>query len=305
MVELNLEDTNSDGILAAMVRARNASGSPALDMVLTLLVVTDEDTVADALEAAVGLSQEHPARILGVIRGPAEGEPRLDARIRVAHDESPESIVMRMSGPLVDHAESAVLPLMLPDSPVVVWWAGTPPVNPAADPLGALGQRRLTDTETTAAPVRTLKTLGRHYSPGDTDLSWTRATPWRALLAAALDQVATPVDAAEIEAGDDNPVAVLLQSWLGLRLKLPVQFTHREGPRIHSVTLHTAAGIVSLKRVDAHSCEFSVPGSVSRHVPLGTRSITELLAEDLRRLDPDDMYAATLRHLLRPRSRGA
>src|SRR5699024_12149886 len=63
---------------------RSASGSPALDMVLTLLVVTDEDTVADALEAAVGLSQEHPARILGVIRGPAEGEPRLDARIRVA-----------------------------------------------------------------------------------------------------------------------------------------------------------------------------------------------------------------------------
>ena len=57
MVELNLENTNSDGILAAMVRARNASGSPALDMVLTLLVVTDEDTVADALEAAVGLSQ--------------------------------------------------------------------------------------------------------------------------------------------------------------------------------------------------------------------------------------------------------
>src|SRR5699024_3309738 len=153
-------------------------------------------------------------------------------------------------------------------------------------------------------PVRTLKTLGRHYSPGDTDLSWTRATPWRALLAAALDQVATPVDAAEIEAGDDNPVAVLLESWLGLRLKVPVQFTHREGPRIHSVTLHTAAGIVSLKRVDAHSCEFSVPGSVSRHVTLGRRSVIEVVAEDVRCSDTDDRYAATQHQPLPPRSLG-
>ena len=37
-------------------------------------------------------------------------------------------------------------------------------------------------------PVDMLLTLAKAYHPGDTDLSWTRFTPWRTLLAATLDQ---------------------------------------------------------------------------------------------------------------------
>lgn len=304
MVQLDLENTNSANISAALVRARRASGSPALDMVLTLLVVTDEDTVSEALQAAAGLSREHPARILSVIRGAETGDPRLDARIQVAHDQSPESILLRMSGPLVRHAESAVLPLMLPDSPTVVWWPGIPPSSPASDPLGALGQRRLTDSESTSDPIDTLELVGRNYAPGDTDLAWTRATPWRALLAAAVDQVASSVTNAEVVASTDNPVAVLLHSWLALRLQVPVRFVPDDGPRIRQVTMSTELGPVSLTRIDAFTCEFSVPGSASRYVPLGTRGLTELLAEDLRRLDPDEIYGDALAELLNAQPKG-
>ena len=45
-------------------------------------------------------------------------------------------------------------------------------------------------------PLAALKARAEDYSPGDTDLSWTRLTPWRALLAAALDQYPAEVTSA-------------------------------------------------------------------------------------------------------------
>ena len=37
---------------------------------------------------------------------------------------------------MVKHPESVVLPLLLPDSPVALWWPTDAPEDPAADPLG-------------------------------------------------------------------------------------------------------------------------------------------------------------------------
>ena len=33
-----------------------------------------------------------------------------------------ETVILRLYGEIVDHAQSVVLPLLLPDAPVVVWW---------------------------------------------------------------------------------------------------------------------------------------------------------------------------------------
>ena len=300
-MQITLDHTNSSAIAREMVRARLASGSPAMDMVLTLIVVCDDDTVADALAAATILSKEHPARVIGVILGPGTGGPDLHAKIRVGNDTSGESILLRMSGQLVKHAESAVLPLLLPDSPVVVWWPGTPPSNPAADPMGSLGTRRLTDAEAASQPVRNLTRVAKNYSPGDTDLSWTRITPWRTLLAAALDQVKSPVSGGTISAGSGNPAGVLLESWLESRLRVPITWRRVDADQIMIVTLQTEAGEVRIERVDDTTCEFSVPGSVPRTVPLAARTMAELLAEDLRRLDADQIYGETITHLLESR----
>ena len=99
-----------------------------------------------------------------------------------------EVVLLRMYGALGEHADSVVTPLLMPDTPVVTWWPGTPPDVPSRSPLGALAQRRITDAAAAAAPHDCLASLASHYKPGDTDLSWTRATPWRSLLAATLDQ---------------------------------------------------------------------------------------------------------------------
>lgn len=297
-MQISLEGTTSSEVAKGLVTARIAAGSPAMDMVLTLLVITDDETVGDALKTAAVLSREHPARVLGIVLGDGRGAPRLDAKIRVGENSAGESVLLRMSGPLVKHAESVVLPLLLPDSPVVAWWPRNGPTNPSADPIGRLAQRRLTDAESCAAPIRTLKATARHYSPGDTDLTWTRLTPWRALLAAALDQSTGKVTGGSVEFRPGNPVATLLIAWLESRLRVPIRTRRGDQEQISQVVLHTAEGDVSIDRIDTTSCQFRVPGSAPREVPLGRRTLAELLAEDLRRLDADQIYANTLKQLL-------
>ncbi len=297
-MEATLESTTSSDVARAMVKARIAAGSPAMDMVLTLLVVTDNETVGEALRNAAILSREHPARVLGIVLGDGRGAPRVDAKIRIGENSAGESVLLRMSGPLVTHADSVVLPLLLPDSPVVAWWPRNGPSDPSADPIGQLAQRRLTDAESNAAPVRALKATARHYAPGDTDLTWTRLTPWRALLAAALDQSTGKVTGGSVEFQPGNPVATLLIAWLESRLKVPITQRRGDMDQISRVELHMAEGDVTIQRIDPTSCHFSVPGSQPREVPMGRRTLAELLAEDLRRLDADEIYAATLKHLL-------
>src|SRR5690349_18016062 len=162
-------------------------------MVLTLVIVTDETSQYDAVRAANEAAREHPCRVLVVITRRPTAASRLDAEIRVGETSPGETVLLRMYGPLGQHADSVVAPLLLPDTPVVTWWPGLPPLSPAEDPMGALAQRRITDAAAADAPRDTLTKLAAGYHPGDTDLSWTRATPWRSLLAATMDQPSGPV----------------------------------------------------------------------------------------------------------------
>lgn len=298
-MKIDLADTNSSEVAAALIRARRSAGSPAMGMVLTLVVVTDEAKYYDAMKAAAAISIEHPARVLGVIRRSSRGAAQLDAQVRIGNNSSGEAVLLRLSGELTRHAESVVLPLLLPDSPVVVWWPGQAPDEPAADPLGALAQRRLTDAAAARTKIPTLLTVARNYAAGDTDLAWTRLTPWRALLAAALDQVELKVTGGQVSAERGNPSADLLVAWLENRLGVPVDRKQSQGPGVTDVRLTTAAGDVAITRADGTSGVFTIPGEADRPVALKRRHVPELLAEDLRRLDEDDIYAETVRHLVR------
>ena len=103
-MEIALEKTNSARIARALVKARSAAGSPAMDMVLTLLVVTDDENVGEALRTATTLSREHPSRVIGVILGDGRGAAQLNAKVRVGENSSGESILLRISGELTRHA---------------------------------------------------------------------------------------------------------------------------------------------------------------------------------------------------------
>ena len=227
---IELTDTNSAGIAAELVRARKKAGSPAMGMVMTLVIIVDEDKADDAMAAAREASKEHPARVLGVILGDARGKAVVNAQVGTGSGWSGETALIRLKGEVVKHPESVVLPLLLPDSPVAAWWPADAPEDPAADPLGALAQRRITD----AAAVTKAKTKAIHhqcmtYAKGNTDLAWTRITPWRALLAAALDQHPEKVTSASVTAERISPSADLLVAWLSDRLKVASNGRARAG----------------------------------------------------------------------------
>ena len=129
-----LSDTDSAGIAAEFVRARTRAGSPAMGMVLTMVVVADEDDADRAMEMAREASHEHPARVLGVILGDGRGASQVDAQVGTGSGWTGETALIRLTGEVVKHPDSVVLPLLLPDSPVAVWWPTDPPADPADGP---------------------------------------------------------------------------------------------------------------------------------------------------------------------------
>ncbi|MFE3068619.1 glucose-6-phosphate dehydrogenase assembly protein OpcA [Streptomyces sp. NPDC059247] len=300
-MKTDLTDTNSSKINKAILQGRRAVGTPAVGAVLTLVVVTDEENAYDAVKAANDASREHPSRTLVVIkrhaRTPRERhETRLDAEVRLGTDAgSGETVLLRLHGELGSRADSVVLPLLLPDAPVVVWWPVDAPEVPSRDPLGSLAQRRITDMYAVEDPLAALERRAVSYAPGDTDLAWTRLTPWRSMLAAALDQAPLAVTSAAVESEADNPSAELLARWFEVRLRVPVERIVTGGPVVTAVRMGTADGEIRIDRPEGPVARLVIPGQPARVLALKVRTTAELIAEELRRLDPDEAYAAALR----------
>ncbi len=294
---ITLEGTTSSKISSALLQARRSAGSPAMGMVLTLIVVCDEEGYDAALNASTQAGREHPSRILLVVTA-AGREAALDAQVRIGEGTPGEVVVIRMRGAIAQHPASVVRPLLLPDSPVVIWWPGKFPANPASDELAQLAVRRITDAMGTKRPMAALRARAENYTPGDTDLSWTRLTPWRALLAAALDQYPAHITAVRVEAERGNASAELLASWLESRLKVEARRTNSSGPGITAVRMTTAAGDIALTRPDGLLASYTVPGQPNRLVALKRREVSELVTEELRRMDDDDIFEQTVKYLL-------
>jgi glucose-6-phosphate dehydrogenase assembly protein OpcA len=292
-----LNDTTSAKISAELLRARRSSGSPAQGMVLTLIIVCDESEYARAMEAGMAAGREHPSRILLVVT--AGGRiASLDAEVHIGEGTPGEVVVIRMRGAVAAHPASVIRPLLLPDSPVVIWWPGKAPQKRAADELAQLAMRRLTDAAASGRPLMALKARAADYTPGDTDLSWTRLTPWRALLAAALDQYPAKIKAVAVESERNNPSADLLASWLHSRLKVEATRKITEGPGLTAVRMTTASGDIAITRPDGLLASYAVPGQPERLVALKRRDYTDLISEELRRMDEDVVYERTVKSLL-------
>ena len=242
--------------------------------------------------------REHPSRILLVVTGPGR-QASVNAEVHIGEGTPGEVVVIRMRGAVAAHPASVVRPLLLPDSPVVIWWPGKSPANLADDELAQLAMRRLTDASSAARPLSALKVRARHYSPGDTDLAWTRLTPWRALLAAALDQYPSRITGAMVEAETKNPSADLLVAWLESRLRVDVTRRVSDGPGITAVRMTTVNGDIAVTRPDGLLASYTVPGQPERLVALKRRESTELISEELRRMDGDDIFAAAIAYLIR------
>ena len=291
-----LWDTTGGAVVKALVAERRAAGVVSTGLALTLVVVVEEKDVAAAEAAATRAAAEHPCRLLMVVRRrPDAAESRLDAEVLIGGRLGPgEAVVMRMYGRLALHAESVVLPLLAPDAPVVTWWAGQPPDLVAHDPLGVLAERRVTDCTLAPDPLAALRRRAEDYAPGDTDLAWTRATQWRALCASAFDSLAAGATSVIVAGAAGSPVRPLLAGWLRRRLAVEVTEEDDGSGDVERVVVQLDEGDpLEVRRRDERSAVL-VRGGTQRTMPLLPREVGDLLAEELRRLDPDETYAEAL-----------
>jgi glucose-6-phosphate dehydrogenase assembly protein OpcA len=107
------------------------------------------------------------------------------------------------------------------------------------------------------------------------------------------------VTSATVTGASDSPSTDLLAGWLSAYLEIPVRRLEstRAGSGIYSALLERPSGNIEIVRPDGKVGTLTQPGQPSRRVALQRRSVRDCLAEELRRLDPDEVYAAALRSL--------
>ena len=302
-----LWDTTGSAVVKELAAQRRTGGAVMSGVALTLVVVADESRVAEAEQAAAAAAEVNPCRLLIVVRRQVDAPlPRLDAEVLVGGRLGPgEAVVMRMYGRLGLHAESVVLPLLAADAPVVTWWHEVPPSRMQTDALGVIADRRITDCAMAPDPVAALRTRAGDYAPGDTDLAWTRTTPWRATLTSTLDSVSgrrgdsVRVLGGTVEGKVTDASAQLLAGWLSARCgcTIPVVDAQRTvGPSgVDSVLLTLDEDEEVRVTTDRKGgAVINQPLREDSVVALVDRDLGELLGEELRRLDSDEPYSEAL-----------
>lgn len=303
---ITLPDTDSREIAASLLEAREQN-SRTTGRVLTLIVAANLDDNVDAIISATReASHEHPARVLVFISGETSGKAQLNAEVRVGGDAgASEMVVMRISGELAGHLESVVTPLLLPDTPIVTWWPTEAPENPSAHPLGRLSQRRITNAQRDGGED-VLDRLRAAYTPGDSDMMWSRITAWRGIVASSLDQHPHgAVESAVLVGPPEDPSVDIAAGWLADRLGVEIireDCEPADDPTlfpIRSLRFNRASGPLKVDVIDHRTVQVTLPGRPESLVAMSVRSDSECLSEELRHLDPDTSYAQALRALNR------
>jgi len=292
---IELPETTTTAVNKKLDELREKAGVVTMGRVLTLIIAPDSEAVfEESIEAANAASHEHPSRIIVTMRGdPYADNPRLDAQLRLGGDAGAgEVVVLWLSGALSNHAESVVIPFLLPDIPVVAWWPDIAPAVPAQDPLGKLAIRRITDATNGVDPLSAINSRLPGYTAGDTDLAWSRITYWRALLTAAVDlPPREPIESALVSGLKTEPSLDILAGWLAGRIDGPVR---RAVGDLKVELVRKSETIVLSRPQHGVTATLSRTARPDALVPLARRVTGECLAEDLRRLDPDEIYFTAL-----------
>ena len=173
----HLHNTTVSAINKELSHLTAANGSLSSGRVLTLVVLAEKGHSREAMRAAIRASHEHPSRIIVHISHDPLDPDQLDAEIHLGGDTgASEMIVLRGWGSASRPTEALISGLLLPDSPIVVWWPHSVPENPAQHSIGRIAQRRITDSARADDPKEALRKLTDVFRAGDTDLAWTRLT---------------------------------------------------------------------------------------------------------------------------------
>jgi len=241
--------TSIDALERELARLRRAAVAHAIERgqtlarasVLNLVVYSEREMHARrAARTVADLALRHPSRAIVLLgdrdRDGVVASVQLHCHVPQSDGAQPvlyEQILARVRGDFDERVASVVIPLLVPDLPVFLWWTGTPPSDARhLDDLVMLADRFIIDSADFARPDHTLPEVARlaRHRVAITDLNWARLTHWRELIAQFFDVPAwrpfldgiTGIRAGfavDMDGRDIHPSqALLLLGWLSSRL---------------------------------------------------------------------------------------
>jgi glucose-6-phosphate dehydrogenase assembly protein OpcA len=176
-----------------------------------LVLIVPDEAVANAARGVIaGVAERHPARAFLVAAAPPDEPQRLQAVLE-AHCQMRgggkhvccESIALEVGSAARRRAASAIVPLLVPDLPVLVFAGrGLDWNDELLARLLDVADRLVIDSRRVADPARLMADLAAHRRTdrwGPADLEWLRLAPWREAVASALDDPEAAAVAAEAD----------------------------------------------------------------------------------------------------------
>jgi glucose-6-phosphate dehydrogenase assembly protein OpcA len=274
---------------------------------MTLIVIAEEDADADHARQMLGmLMHDHPSR--AIVLKASEGAD-LGARVFAEcwmpfgrnQQICAEGIEMTADAANLGEVAGLLLPLIVPDLPVVLWARGPRFFSTRYfDPLFPLAQKIIVDSETARnakgaiAVLRELRTRGQRIA----DLSWTRLTGWRQALANVFDDEPMQVADARIAyAGPLSTRILYFTRWMersvpGIRVDLdPVA---GDIPGIRSVTLSGKSSSVAIRIDDAGLINVTAGSRTCRQI-LPPADLESIMHAELSIVGADTIFESVLK----------
>jgi glucose-6-phosphate dehydrogenase assembly protein OpcA len=275
---------------------------------MTLVVGAENDADSDPLRHTLGvLMHNHPARAV-VLR--LSERPGVDATVFSQcwmpfgkHQQiCAEGIEITAGSMELPHVAQLLLPLIVSDLPAVLWCRG-PRVfaGNAFEPLVPLVEKIIVDSASAQDPqaaiavIRDLRRQGRLVA----DLSWTKLTGLRELMASLFDEgTAVGIRSAKIFYGGDvpSPSSIYFAAWMERALPEAQVTLNRgeQGPRgLRSIVLSGSVCEVTITRPDKTLLEVHCGGRIRRSTTVLISEET-LMSEELSILGPDAVFDKVL-----------
>ena len=251
---------------------------------LNLVVYTaSEEAAAQASQTIAGLRGHHPSRALILVANPSEEAPQINARLAAhCHAGSAleqqvccEEVILSVKGRAASHLHSIVIPLLIPDLPVYVWWTGPlPKGRHLFEEMMETADRFIVDSGRFRHPTHGLARIAKLCTESPDcaigDMNWSRLAPWRELFerhsgTPDMLQHLGRVDRVEVryaqggEGGAPSGQVFLLLAWLALRFGWITESRELAGP--NQLVLNAGNRAVSVELTAAQHAH-AEPGSV-------------------------------------------
>ena len=201
-----------------------------------VVLAEDDETAAEASRVIEDLAAHHPSRALIVIARPSEDESRIETSLAAHCHLAPglnqhvccEEVTLHVSGRAAFHLHSIIVPLLIPDLPVVVWWTGPLPAEShLIEELCGLADHFVVDSSrfTDLGDLSRMREVAALHDCAIGDLNYERLRSWRDLVerhtgAGGLGEWISSVKSAEIrfrqQAKQTPAQAILFLAWLAV-----------------------------------------------------------------------------------------